>query len=200
MTTTDIRFAGFGGQGIILMGIAVARAAALYDLKKSPSGDKNRYAIQTQSYGPSARGGHSRCDVKISDEEIHYPFIDKAEILVIMSEQAYRKYSGDLKESGIMILDSDLVKERPSCKLFIVPATKAAEELGTRVVANVVMLGAFQAITDATSYEALKKAVLDQVPDMTHELNTKALERGRELGKEALKEGSCRPEELTFRR
>lgn len=200
MTTTDIRFAGFGGQGIILMGIAVARAAALYDLKKSPSGDKNRYAIQTQSYGPSARGGHSRSDVKISDEEIHYPFIEKAEILVIMSEQAYKKYSRDLRESGVMILDSDLVKERPSCKLFIVPATKAAEELGTRVVANVVMLGAFQAITDAISYESLKKAVLDQVPQMTHELNTKALERGRELGKEALKQGSCRPEEMTFRR
>jgi 2-oxoglutarate ferredoxin oxidoreductase subunit gamma len=199
VTTTDIRFAGFGGQGIILMGIAVARAAALYDLRKSPSGDRNRYAIQTQSYGPSARGGRSRCDVKISDEDIYYPFIEKAEILVIMSEQAYRKYSGDLRESGTMILDSDLVKERPSCKLFIVPATKAAEELGTRVVANVVMLGAFQAITNTISYEALKKAVLDQVPEMTHELNTKALERGRELGKEALKEGSCRPEKLMLR-
>jgi len=178
------------------MGIAVARAAVLYDLKESPSGDRNRYAIQTQSYGPSARGGHSRCDVKISDEEIHYPFIEKAEILVVMSEQGYRKYSRDLTESGMMIIDSDLVKERPSCKLFIIPATKAAEELGTRIVANVVMLGAFQAITNTISYEALKTGILDQVPELTHELNTRALERGRELGEEALKEGSCRPEEL----
>jgi 2-oxoglutarate ferredoxin oxidoreductase subunit gamma len=182
------------------MGIAVARAAALYDLKETQSGDSHRYAIQTQSYGPSARGGHSRCDVKISDEEIHYPFIEKADILVVMSEQAYKKYSDSLSESGIMILDTDLVRERPTCKLFIVPATKAAEDLGTRVVANVVMLGAFQAITNAVSMEALKKAVLDQVPGMTHELNTKALELGSELGRDALREGSCRPGELPRRR
>lgn len=182
------------------MGIAVARAAALYDLKEEKSKDPHRYAIQTQSYGPSARGGHSRCDVKISDEEIHYPFIDKADILVMMSEQAFRKYSEDLRESGVMILDGDLVRERPDCKLFIVAATKAAEQLGTRVVANVVMLGAFQAITDVVSYEALRRAVLEQVPQMTHELNTKALERGRELGREALKEGSCRPNEAGSRR
>lgn len=182
------------------MGIAVARAAAMYDLKKDATGDPHRHAIQTQSYGPSARGGQSKCDVKISDHEINYPFIDKADILVILSEQAYKKYMGDLRENGLMILDGDLVKERPSCKLLIVPATNAAEALGTRVVANVVMLGAVQTITDVISYEALKRAVLDLVPEMTHDLNTKALERGRELGREALKQGSCRPEELTFRR
>jgi len=177
----------------------VARAAALYDLKEVSSGDRHRFAIQTQSYGPSARGGHSRCDVKISDEEIHYPFIEKADVLVIMSEQAYRKYSDNISESGMMILDSDLVKERPTCKLFTVPATKAAEDLGTRIVANVVMLGAFQAITKAVPMEALKRAVLDQVPEMTHELNTKALERGSELGMEALRNGSCKPGELPKR-
>lgn len=190
---TDIRFAGFGGQGIILMGIALARAAALYDIIKDESGiERTRYATQTQSYGPSARGGHSRCDVKISDEEIHYPFIDTPDILVVLSEQAYRKYSNDLETKGIMILDSDLVRENPSCTHFRIPATKIAEEeLGTRVVANMVMLGAVQEITKIVSWDAMIRAVLEMVPKMTHELNKKALERGRELARRIA--GECRP-------
>ncbi|MEM4262277.1 MAG: 2-oxoacid:acceptor oxidoreductase family protein [Thermoplasmata archaeon] len=189
---TDIRFAGFGGQGIILMGIAVARAAALYDVIKDANGERTRFATQTQSYGPSARGGHSRCDVKISDEEIHYPFIEKPDILVVMSEQAYRKYSDEFNADGLMILDSDLVRENPSCRNFRIPATKVAEEeLGTRVVANMVMLGAFQEITGAVSWDALQKAVLEMVPKPTHELNKKALERGRELAREIA--GKCKP-------
>jgi len=190
---TDIRFAGFGGQGIILMGIAVARGAAMYDRTDHVGDGGHRYATQTQSYGPSARGGHSRCDVKISDDEIHYPFIEKPDVLVLMSEQAYKKYLPGLKDSGIVIMDADLIKERPDGKLFLVPATSAAESLGARVVANVVMLGAFQTITGVVSREALRKAVLDLVPEMTHDLNTKALERGRELGEERLKSGGCSP-------
>ena len=175
------------------MGIAVARAAAMYDPVKKDVGERHRYAAQTQSYGPSARGGHSRCDVKISDVEIHYPFVDRPDVLVLMSEQAYKKYLGGAKESGMVILDGDLVRERPDCQHFIVPATKAAEEIGTRVIANVVMLGAFQSITGSISFEALRRAVLDLVPNMTHELNEKALERGRILGEELLKEGKCSP-------
>lgn len=188
----EIRFAGFGGQGIILMGIALARAAALYDVIKDENGERTRYATQTQSYGPSARGGHSRCDVKISDEEIHYPFIETPDILVVLSEQAYRKYSNDLETKGIMILDSDLVKENPSCKYFKIPATKIAEEeLGTRIVANMVMLGAVQEITRIVSWDALLRAVLEMVPKMTHDLNKSALERGRELARHIV--GECRP-------
>jgi len=189
---TDIRFAGFGGQGIILMGIALARAAALHDVIKDAEGEHTRYATQTQLYGPSARGGHSRCDVKISNEEIYYPFIEKPDILVVMSEQAYRKYSDDFNTDGLMILDGDLVREKPSCKNFRIPATKVAEEeLGTRVVANMVMLGAFQEITGVVSWDALLKAVLEMVPKSTHELNKKALERGRELARQIA--GKCEP-------
>lgn len=178
------------------MGIAVARAAAMYDPVKSAGSEQHRYATQTQSYGPAARGGHSRCDVKIADEEIHYPFIDRPEVLVLMSEQAYKKYLEGAKDSGVVIIDGDLIRERPDCRLFIVPATKAAEEIGTRVVANVVMLGAFQRLTESVSFDALKRAVMDLVPEMTHELNTKALERGRALGEELLKEGKCSPIEM----
>ena len=115
----------------MLMGIAVARGAAMYDHSKDAGDGTHKYATQTQSYGPAARGGHSRCDVKISEKEIHYPFIDRPDILVLMSEQAYKKYLPDLKESGIVIMDGDLIKERPDCKFFLVPATNSAEALST---------------------------------------------------------------------
>jgi len=190
----EIRFAGFGGQGIILMGIALARAATLYDIVKDENGEHHRFATQAQSYGPSARGGHSKCDVKISDEEIYYPFIEVPDILVLMSEPAYKKYSEDFETWGTMIVDSDLVKENPKCKLFRIPATKVAEEkLETRIVSNMVMLGAVQEITKVVSWDALVKAALEMVPKLTHELNLKALEEGRNLAKEAA--GVCAPEE-----
>lgn len=188
MNAIEIRFSGFGGQGIILMGIAVARAASLYDKKSSSAMQAlHRYAIQTQSYGPSARGGHSKCDVKITDGEMYYPFVDQPDIIVIMSEQAFRKYGVDLKESALMIIEDDLVRENPEGRVVRIPATRTAEALGTRIVANVVMLGAFQVITNVVSWDALVKSVLDLVPEVTHELNGKALERGKELGKEAVK-------------
>src|SRR5512137_1363380 len=104
------------------MGIAVARAAALYDLKEGGSGDRHRFAIQTQSYGPSARGGHSRCDVKISDREMMYPFVEIPDYLVIMSQQAYLKYIHERKPDTRILIDPDLVLERPNGDIFYVPA------------------------------------------------------------------------------
>jgi len=188
MPATEIRFAGFGGQGIILMGIAVARAASLYDKKSSSATQAlHRYAVQTQSYGPSARGGHSRCDVKISDEEMYYPFVDMPNILVAMSEQAFKRYGSEVRESGLLILEENLVKEQPPGRVIRVPATEAAESLGTRIVANVVMLGAFQVITDVITWGALERSVLDLVPKMTHDLNINALETGKKLGVAAVK-------------
>lgn len=188
MASTEVRFAGFGGQGIILMGIAVARAASIYDKKSSSATQAlHRYAVQTQSYGPSARGGHSRCDVKISESEMYYPFVDLPDILVIMSEQAFRKYASEIREGGMLILEDDLVKENPEGNVIRIQATRAAEDLGTRIVANVVMLGAFQVLTKVISWEALVSSVMDLVPEITHELNMKALERGKELGIAAVK-------------
>jgi len=182
----DIRFAGFGGQGIILMGIALARATVLYDIVKEGDTVKRKFAAQTQSYGPSARGGQSRCDVRISESEIYYPFIDVPDILVVMSEQAYRKYAGRIEKASMMILDSDLVRQNPSCTVVRIPATRIAkEQLEARIVANMVMLGAVQAITNIVSWDALLKSTLEMVPESTHELNRKALDKGRELGKEA---------------
>jgi 2-oxoglutarate ferredoxin oxidoreductase subunit gamma len=184
---TGIRFTGFGGQGVILMGIVMARAAALHDQPVGVDGKvKRKSAIQTQSYGPSARGGHSKCDVKISTEEMHYPFVEIPDYLVVMSRQAYEKYIHDVKPETRIMIDPDLIPDKPSGHVYRIRATKSAEEIGTRVVANVVMLGAIREISSIVSYEALEKAMLEIVPKPTYDLNKSALSLGRKLGKEAM--------------
>lgn len=183
----QVRFSGFGGQGVILMGIILARAAALYDRTTGEDGrERRKNAIQTQSYGPSARGGHSKCDVKISDQEMLYPFVEIPDILVIMSQQAYAKYIHERRPDTKIVIDPDMVLERPKGDLHLVAATKAAESLGTRIVANVVMLGAFREISEVVSYDALERALLESVPKATHDLNKSALALGAKLGREAL--------------
>ncbi|MCJ7489126.1 MAG: 2-oxoacid:acceptor oxidoreductase family protein [Thermoplasmata archaeon] len=182
-----IRFTGFGGQGVILMGIALARAAALHDQPVGPDGKvRRKNAIQTQSYGPSARGGHSKCDVKISNETMHYPFVEIPDFLVVMSRPGYEKYIHHIKPETKIIIDPDMIPQRPSGHLFRIRATKSAEELGTRVVANVVMLGAMREISNIVTYEAMEKAVLEVVPKPTHDLNKSALSLGRSLAREAV--------------
>lgn len=184
---TGIRFTGFGGQGVILMGIVLARAAALYDRPMTKEGKVIRKsAIQTQSYGPSARGGHSKCDVKISTAEMHYPFVEIPDYLVVMSQQAYEKYVHDVKPGTKIILDPDLVKAKPTGHVYQIKATKEAEAIGTRVVSNVVMLGAFREISDIVAYDALEKAMLESVPKATHDLNKSAMALGKRLGAAAL--------------
>lgn len=188
MRSTDrqVRFSGFGGQGIVLMGIILARAASLYDRPVGEDGKVHpKSAIQTQSYGPSARGGHSKCDVKISDREMMYPFVEIPDYLVIMSQQAYLKYIHERKPDTKIIIDPDLVLERPKGDVYQIASTKAAETIGTRIVANVVMLGAFREISDIVSYESLEKALLDSLPKPTHDLNKSALSLGAKLGREA---------------
>jgi 2-oxoglutarate ferredoxin oxidoreductase subunit gamma len=183
----QIRFSGFGGQGVILMGIVLARAASLYEKTKAEDGSpRAKQAIQTQSYGPSARGGHSKCDVKISDHQMLYPFVEIPDDLIIMSQQAYLKYIDDRKPDTRIIVDPDMVLELPKGDVYEVAATKAAESLGTRIVANIVMLGAFREISEIVSRDALEKALLDSLPPATHELNKKALLMGAELGREAM--------------
>lgn len=184
---TGIRFTGFGGQGVILMGIVLARAAALYDRPVTKDAKVLRKsAIQTQSYGPSARGGHSKCDVKISTGEMHYPFVEIPDYLIVMSQQAYEKYMLEVKPDTKVILDPDLVRAKPSGHVYLVKATTEAESLGTRIVSNVVMLGAFREICDIVAYDALERAMLESVPKATHDLNKAALALGRRLGQAAI--------------
>jgi len=185
----QIRFTGFGGQGVILMGIVVGRAAALYDRAIGGDGEaRGKSAIQTQSYGPSARGGHSKCDVKISDQDMLYPFVEIPDYLIIMSQQAYSKYIDERKPDTKIMIDPDLVTERPKGDVYYIAATKAAESIGTRIVANVVMLGAFREISNLVSYEALERALLESVPKPTHDLNKSALSVGVKLGRQAVEE------------
>jgi 2-oxoglutarate ferredoxin oxidoreductase subunit gamma len=173
----EIRFSGYGGQGIILSAVILGRAAALYD---------GKYAVQTQVYGPEARGGASMGQVVIDDEPILYPEVARPDIYVIMSQQGFEKYGARAGEDAVMLIDADLVRSRPGCRCYEIPATSEAKgALGREIVANIVMIGALVTATGVVSREAIERAVLDSVPKGTEELNLKALKRGFELGERA---------------
>jgi len=169
----EVRFSGFGGQGIILAAVILGRAAALYD---------GKHAVQTQVYGPEARGGASMSAVIIDDEPILYPEVTVPDIYVIMSQEGYERYGSKAQREAVMIIDSDMVEGRPDCRFIDVPATSEARiTLGKVIVANIVMLGAVVAATGVVSDAAIEKAVLDSVPKGTEKLNLAALKRGMEL-------------------
>ncbi len=179
---SEIRFSGFGGQGIIRCGLITGKALSLFD---------NKHATLTQSFGPEARGSACSSQLVVSDNRVLYPYITIPEILISMSQEAYDKYEPELCDDGILIIDKDLVKTRPSrgkIKLLSVPSTRFAEELGNRIIANLVMLGFFTAVTQITSPEAMKKALPGLVPGRFLELNKQAFDKGYDYGREILKE------------
>jgi 2-oxoglutarate ferredoxin oxidoreductase subunit gamma len=170
---TEVRFSGFGGQGIILAAVILGRAAVMYD---------NKYAVQTQVYGPEARGGASMSAVIIDDEPVLFPKVMDPDIYVIMSQEGFEKYGVQATGDSVMLVDATLVHSRPSCRCISVPATREAREtLGRDIVANIIMLGALVAATGVVSREAIEKAILDSVPRGTESLNLKAMKRGFEL-------------------
>jgi len=172
----EIRFSGFGGQGIILSAVIIGRAAVMYD---------NKYAVQTQVYGPEARGGASMSALIIDDEEILYPKVANPDIYVIMSQEGFEKYGANAEEPAVMLVDATLVHSRPKCRCIEIPATQEARQtLKKDIVANIVMLGALVAATHVVGEEALKKAILDSVPKGTEDLNMKAMQLGLQLGKQ----------------
>jgi len=172
----EIRFSGFGGQGIILSAVILGRAAVMYD---------NKFAVQTQVYGPEARGGASMSQVVIDDDEILYPKVSVPDVYVIMSQEGFEKYGAGAQESAVMLIDSTLVHSRPKCRCIEIPATGEAKANLKVIVANIVMLGALVAATHVVSEESLKKAILDSVPKGTEDLNLKAMQLGLELGKQS---------------
>ncbi|MDY6958142.1 MAG: 2-oxoacid:acceptor oxidoreductase family protein [Halobacteriota archaeon] len=200
MSTFDIRLAGSGGQGLVFASIVLARAASIYETKSVSMRDskleKKRddvlFAAQTQTCDAAVRGGDSRAEVKISDEEILFPQIGIPDILILTSESAFDKYGYDVKKETITILDPGTVRSRPKNKFFEIPATAIASSLGRALVANVVMLGAISAITGVVSLESVKKALLDQIPKGTEDLNLKALNEGYELGEKVVENRSHR--------
>jgi 2-oxoglutarate ferredoxin oxidoreductase subunit gamma len=170
----EVRFGGSGGQGVILMGVILAMAAAR----------DHRYVVQTQSYGPEARGGYSRSDVIISDSPIDYPELQGIDLLVVLSQAAADHYVSSLRPDGVFVYDSERVSCPPPFKgkVFGIPfGALALAETGREQVANVLTLGAVAGLTGVVSTSSLRKAVLDVVPKDTREINEKALARGLAL-------------------
>ncbi len=170
----EIRFSGAGGQGLILAGVIMAEAASIY---------QGIQAVQSQSYGPEARGGASKSEVIISDDIIDYPKVTKCDALLALTQEACDKYSHDLKEGGILLIDSDLVLRQPPGNFKVVKfniTNTAKNEVGREIVTNIVALGAMVALTGVVSKENAEKAVLSRVPEAFLELNKKAFNIGYE--------------------
>ena len=170
----ELRLSGTGGQGLITAGIILAEAALL----------DGKLAIQSQSYGPEARGGASKAEVIISDEAIHFPKVTDPNLLLAMSQEAATKYSHDLTAGSVMITDSLFVSDVPDYEL---PITHSAKEvLGKALFANIIALGALVKLTGIVSEESLVKAVLNRVPKGTEEKNKQALQVGMRIAETIL--------------
>jgi 2-oxoglutarate ferredoxin oxidoreductase subunit gamma len=178
----EIRISGFGGQGVIKCAYIIGKAASIFDTK---------FATMTQSFGPEARGSACSAQLVIEDDTVQYPYIQSTEILVSMSQDAYKKFEPELNSDGLLLVDEDLVKPDPprdKIRMYSVPALRFSEELGNKIVVNIVMFGFFVAMTDnLLGYDAAVKAIETSVPKATLELNMKAFNRGYEYGKDLLK-------------
>ena len=177
----EVLLTGFGGQGIVLAGQILGKAASLLDGKES---------TLTQSYGPEARGGACSAQVIISDSPIHFPYVHNPDILVCMSRGGYEKYGPDLVADGTLIVDQDLVHpgaDAAAAGFFAIPATRIAEELGRKMMANIVMLGFVTAVSALASPDAMRRSVSDSVPKGTQQANIAAFDKGYEFGRAVLK-------------
>ncbi|MBI5559712.1 MAG: 2-oxoacid:acceptor oxidoreductase family protein [Deltaproteobacteria bacterium] len=174
----ELRFSGSGGQGMILAGIIMAEAASVYDTKT---------ATQSQSYGPESRGGASKAEVIISDSPIDYPKATAIDCMLALTQEACTKYHADIKKGGILIVDSDEVKEIPrgDFKVYGFPIIETArKELGKTIVANILSLGLIAELTGIVTKDAMEKAVLSRVPKAFEDLNKRALQIGFDRAKE----------------
>jgi 2-oxoglutarate ferredoxin oxidoreductase subunit gamma len=179
MQLTEIRLAGFGGQGVILSAIVLGKAASIF---------QGAFATMTQNFGPEARGGACSAQLIVSETPVLYPYVVKPAILVVMSQEAYTRFAPELKDGGTLIIEQDLVRVSSlprDIKVYSVPATRIAEELGKRMVLNSVMVGFFAAVTNLLEPQAVRKAVADSVPSSFCEINLKAFDRGFEYGSTA---------------
>ena len=180
MARTEIKIGGFGGQGVILSGYIIGRAASIYD---------NKHATMIQAFGPEARGSACSSQIIVAGEEIAYPYITTPEIMIVMSQEAYTKFVPELATGGILITEEELVTPhnlRRDIRHFSIPATRIAEELGKRMVLNIVMMGFLTAVTRIVGRDAMQSAVKVSVPKGTEDLNLKAFTRGFEYGAELM--------------
>jgi 2-oxoglutarate ferredoxin oxidoreductase subunit gamma len=177
MPVTEIRVAGFGGQGVIMAATVIGRAVCIHEQK---------YATMTQNFGPEARGGACSAQVVLSDQPVLYPYVTGTDVSIIMSQEAFTKFASEIRPDGILLVERDLVRVsnvKTGVRVYGVPATRLAEELGKRMMLNIVMVGFFGAVTGLVSEDALRAAVLDSVPPHTRDANLKAFGAGYEFGK-----------------
>ncbi len=175
----EIKFSGFGGQGIVRCALITGAAVSLHE---------DKFATMTQSFGPEARGGACQSQLIISDTRVLYPYCTTAGVLIALSQEAYDKYEPGLADGGILIIEEELVKpggDPNRVQLYTIPATRFAEQLGNRLFTNLVVLGFFSAVTGAASPDAMKKALPGLVPDRFLSTNIKAFDKGYEYGLES---------------
>lgn len=172
----EIKFSGFGGQGIVRCALITGKAISLYD---------GKYATMTQSFGPEARGGACQSQLIISESRVLYPYCTAPGVLIALSQEAHDLYEPGLADGGVLIIEEDLVTPKGDAArvdYHPIPATRIAEELGNRLFANLVVLGFFSAITKAASAEAMKQALPGLVPDRFLKKNVAAFDRGYQYG------------------
>jgi len=185
MERMEIKVGGFGGQGVILSGYIIGRAASIFD---------DKHATMIQAFGPEARGSSCSAQLIVSSEPIAYPYITTPNLMIIMSQEAYSKFSPELGVGGILITEEDLVipqNLRKDIRHFSIPATRFAEELGKKIVVNIVMIGFATAVTGLVSAKAMRKAVSVSVPKGTEELNLRAFDRGYEYGSKVIEKSDA---------
>ena len=169
-----MRISGLGGQGVVLAGQILGRAAA-YDGKN---------VVQSQSYGAEARGSAAKSEVIISEDKIGFPAVRRCDILIAMNQNALDRHFKDLKEDGMLMIDSTYLKKIPrtKAKIFKIPATEHAEKtFGDKIYANIIMLGALTKATSIVSEKAMEKAIRDSVAKKVTNTNREAYKKGKQL-------------------
>jgi 2-oxoglutarate ferredoxin oxidoreductase subunit gamma len=182
MAVTEIRITGFGGQGVILCGYIIGKAASIYN---------DQHSTLTQSFGPEARGSACSAQVIVSDDRVLYPYVTSPDVLIAMSKDGYLTHKDKIADECVIVYEKDLVKlekHGSKVKAFGIPAMRVAEELGRKIVLNIVMLGFFGAVSGILPKDALRKAVETSVPAGTEDLNLKAFDKGYEYGMNLKKE------------
>jgi 2-oxoglutarate ferredoxin oxidoreductase subunit gamma len=176
MASQEIIFAGFGGQGILSMGKFLAYAGM----------DAGLNVSWLPSYGPEMRGGTANCSVILTDAEVGSPVVTDPDSVIVMNRPSLDKFEGSLKKDGLLVLDSDLVNrepERTDIEIIKIPAQSIAEELGSKTIANMVLLGALVAKTKIVSMEVLLEALKAHGKERFYEINKLALEKGAQYAK-----------------
>lgn len=176
MSVTEVRIAGFGGQGVMLAANIIGRTACIY---------ASGFATMTQNYGPEARGGASSAALVLSDSPILYPYTTKPDILVVLSQEAFTRFVPEMNPKGMLLVEQDLVRVSgvpATTRVYSIPATRMAEELGKKIVMNVISVGFFAAKSGLLPKEAYQSAIADAVPAAARELNLRAFEAGYEYG------------------